>query len=173
MEQYKTALKYGLYGALIGLVFYILLLFSSNSPWGSSSWMGCWIPVVTAYFALKTFKEDAQQDSYSYSQLFRISFSTIFFQAMLVNIFSFIADSMLNSNTINMYKVEMAQNAEQFKTMISKEMYNQLQVELQNISHSVLAFSDFTNKLIGGLIVSLILAKSLKSNKPIFDNPHE
>ena len=173
MEQYKIALKYGLYGAIIGLVFYILLLFSNNSPWGSSSWMGCWIPGVTAYFALKSFKEDAQQDSYSYTQLFRISFSTIFFQAMFVNILTLIVATVLNTNALEIYKAEMAQNAEQLKAMISVDMYNQLQTELKNISQSVLAFWDFIYKLIGGLIVSLILAKSLKSNKPIFDNQHE
>lgn len=173
MEQYKIALKYGLYGALIGLVFYLLLLFSGNSPWGSSSWMGSWIPGVTAYFAIKTFKEDTQQDSFAFSQLFRLSFSTIFFQAVFVNILTFIVATVLNTNAIEIYKAEMAQNAEQLKAMISVDMYNQLQIELQNISQSVLAFWDFIYKLIGGLIVSLILAKSLKSNKPIFDNQHE
>ncbi|MBI2280143.1 MAG: DUF4199 domain-containing protein [Bacteroidetes bacterium] len=173
MEHYKISFKYGLYGALIGLVFYLLLLFSGNSPWGSESWMGSWIPGITAYFAIKTFKEDTQQDSFTFSQLFRLSFSTIFFQAMFVNILSLIAASILNTNAIETYKAEMTQNAEQLKTMISVDMYNQLQTELQNISQSVLAFWDFIYKLIGGLIVSLILARSLKSNKPIFDNQHE
>lgn len=173
MEQYKIALKYGLYGALIGLIFYFLLLFSGNSPWGSSSWMGSWIPGITAYFAIKTYKEDNQQDSFAFSQLFRFSFSTIFFQALFVNLLTLIVATVLNANTIEIYKAEMTQNAEQLKAMISVDMYNQLQVELQNITPSILAFWDFIYKLIGGLIVSLILAKSLKSNKPIFDNPHE
>lgn len=173
MGQYKIALKYGLYGALIGLIFYLLLLFSGNSPWGSSSWMGSWIPGVTAYFAVKTFKEESQQESFVFSQLFRLSFSTIFFQAVFVNILTLVVATVLNTNALEIYKAEMAQNAEQLKAMISVDMYNQLQIELQNISQSVLAFWDFIYKLIGGLIVSLILARSLKSNKPIFDNQHE
>lgn len=173
MKQYKIPLKYGLYGAFIGLIFYLLLLFSGNSPWGSESWMGSWIPGITAYFAIKTFKENTQQDSFAFSKLFRISFSTIFFQAMFVNILTLVVATVLNTNAIEIYKAEMAQNAEQLKAMISVDMYNQLQTELKNISQSVLAFWDFIYKLIGGLIVSLILARSLKSNKPIFDNPHE
>lgn len=173
MEHYKISFKYGLYGALIGLIFYLLLLFSGNSPWGSSSWMGSWIPGVTAYFAIKTFKEDNDQEDFTFSKLFRIGFATIFSQAMFVNILTIIVATVLNTNAIEIYKAEMAQNAEQLKTMISVDMYNQLQTELKNISQSVLAFWDFIYKLIGGLIVSLILARSLKSNKPIFDNPHE
>ena len=173
MEQYKISFKYGLYGALIGLIFYLLLLFSGNSPWGSASWMGSWIPGITAYFAIKTFKEDTDQEDFTFSKLFRIGFATIFFQAMFVNILTIIVATVLNTNAIEIYKAEMAQNAEQLKTMISVDMYNQLQTELKNISQSVLAFWDFIYKLIGGLIVSLILARTLKKNKLIFDNRHE
>ena len=173
MEQYKISFKYGLYGALIGLIFYLLLLFSGNSPWGSASWMGSWIPGITAYFAIKTFKKNAEQDDFTFSQLFRIGFSAIFFQAMFVNILTLVVATVLNTNAIEIYKAEMTQNAEQLKEMISVNMYNQLQIELQNISQSVLAFWDFIYKLIGGLIVSLILARTFKKNKPIFDNQHE
>jgi hypothetical protein len=92
---------------------------------------------------------------------------------MFVNILTLIVASVLNTNALEIYKAEMAQNAEQIKEMISVDMYNQLQIELKNISQSVLAFWDFIYKLIGGLIVSLILARTLRQNKPIFDNQHE
>ena len=92
---------------------------------------------------------------------------------MFVNILTLVVATVLNTNAIEIYKAEMTQNAEQLKEMISVNMYNQLQIELQNISQSVLAFWDFIYKLIGGLIVSLILARTLKKNKPIFDNQHE
>ena len=67
----------------------------------------------------------------------------------------------------------MLQYAEQIKQLVSEEIYNEAMVELQNATYSTLAFQDFTNKLIGGLIVSLILAGIFRKNKPIFENQHE
>lgn len=81
MRQYQTSLKYGFYGALLGIVFFMLLLFSGNSPWGSASWMGSWIPAISAYFAIKTYKAEAEETSFSFSQLFRISVFTLFFSS--------------------------------------------------------------------------------------------
>lgn len=173
MEQQKTTLKYGLYGALIGLVFFLLLSFSGNSPWGSASWMGSWIPGITAYFAIKTYKDDSEEDSFSFSELFKISLSTIFFQALFVNILTLSSAIILKTDALEIYRAEMAQNADQLKAMISSEMYNQLQTELQNISYNTLAFWDFIYKLIGGLLVSLILAGTLRKNKRIFENQND
>ena len=69
-----------------------------------------------------------------------------------------------------MYHFEMMQNAEQLKIMVGEEMYAQLIVELEKITFTTLAFWDFIYKLIGGFLVSLILAGIFRKNKPIFEN---
>lgn len=169
MSKYHISLKYGFYGALIGVVFFYLLLFSGNSPWGSSSWMGSWIPSVSAYFALKTYIYYSEQDTFKFSKFFRVSFISIFYQALFYNTLTVILSSFMQTNAIEIYKQELIQNAEQMKTMLSKEMYDQLMIELKTLTHSTLAFWDFIYKLIGGLIVSLILAGIFIKNKPIFE----
>lgn len=167
MKNYNTSLKYGLYGALIGVVFFYLLLFSGNSPWGSSSWMGSWIPGISAYFSLKTFIYYSDDDSFKFSALFRISFITIFYQALFYNILTVVISSFIQTNAIEIYKEELIQNAEQMKAMLSEQMYNQLILELQNLTHSTLAFWDFIYKLMGGTIVSLILASIFRPRSSI------
>lgn len=173
MGQYQTSLKYGFYGALLGIVFFVLLIFSGNSPWGSASWMGSWIPAISAYFAIKTHKSEAEETSFSFSQLFRISVFTLFFQAIIVNVLSVLLSNILQINSLELYRTEMLQYAEQIKQLVSEEIYNEAMVELQNATYSTLAFQDFTNKLIGGLIVSLILAGIFRKNKPTFENQHD
>lgn len=173
MNQQKTAITYGFYGAIVGLVFYTLLLFSGNSPWGSSSWMGSWIPGISAYFALKVYTQNTESELNSFSKLFRASIATIFFQALFVNIITALLSYVLQINSLELYRSEMLQNSEQLKTLVSEKMYEQLLNELNNISYSTLAFWDFIYKIIGGLIVSLILAGIFRKNKPIFENQNE
>ena len=167
MSKYNTSLKYGFYGALIGVVFFYLLLFSGNSPWGSSSWMGSWIPGVSAYFAVKTYIYYSEKDTIKFSELFRTSFVSIFYQALFYNLLTVISSLLIQTNAIEIYKEELIQNAEQMKAMLSEQMYNQLLVELQNLTHSTLAFWDFIYKLIGGTLVSLILASIFRPRSSI------
>lgn len=167
MNKYNTSLKYGFYGALIGVVFFYLLLFSGNSPWGSASWMGSWIPGISAYFSVKTFIYYSDDDSFKFSALFRISFITIFYQALFYNLLTVVISSFIQTNAIEIYKDELIQNAEQMKAMLSEQMYNQLILELQNLTHSTLAFWDFIYKLMGGTIVSLILASIFRPRSSI------
>ena len=173
MKHYQTSLKYGFYGSLLGIVFFLLLIFSSNSPWGSASWMGSWIPAISAYFAIKTYREESANEKFTFSELFRISIITLFFQALIVNILAVSLSNILQFNSLELYRNEMLEYAEQIKLMVSEEIYNEAMNELQNASYSTLAFQDFTNKLIGGLIVSLILAGIYRKNKLTFENQHE
>jgi len=167
MSKYNTSLKYGFYGALIGVVFFYLLLFSGNSPWGSSSWMGSWIPGVSAYFAVKTYVYFSEQDSFNFSELFRTSFVAIFYQALAYNILTVLLSSFIQTNALEIYKEELIQNAEQMKAMLSTQMYDQLMIELKTLTHSTLAFWDFIYKLIGGTLVSLILASIFRPRSSI------
>lgn len=167
MNKKITPIKYGFFGAIIGTVFFFLLVLSGNSPWGSSSWMGCWIPGMSAYFAIKTMQQQSKEPEYSFSSLFRIGMTVHFFQALIYAILTILIIYLFSIQVLETYKAEMLANAEQIKTVFSSEMYNQLLVELKYITVATLVFWDFIYKLTGGILVSLILAGFLKNSKPV------
>ncbi|HRP59978.1 MAG TPA: DUF4199 domain-containing protein, partial [Vicingus sp.] len=111
----------------------------------------------------------SEKDTFKFSAFFRVSFISIFYQALFYNTLTVLLSSFIQTNAIEIYKQELIQNAEQMKTMLSEDMYKQLMIELQNLTHATLAFWDFIYKIIGGLIVSLILAGIFIKNKPIFE----
>lgn len=166
--DYNTTLKYAGYGALLSFVVMILLLVSGNSPWSSASWMGCWIPGITAYFVLKIYHQNDSVVSYVIS--LRRSMMVIFFQALFYAIISNVFALVVSTGAVEMYKKEMLANAMQLQVMMGDEMFEQLSKELDNLTFSTLAFWDFIYKLIGGFIVSLILAGIFRKNNPIFEN---
>ena len=166
MEQYKIPVIYGLYGAILGFVFYLMLLFSGNSPWSPASWMGCWIPGITVLFSIKKYHAIHEAISSSFSETLKIAVIAIFSQALFFNILAFLFGVLFESNVIEMYKIEVMQYAEQIKAMVGDERYVKMQQEIETTTLLSLTFGDFVNKIIGGIIVSLILAGILKKNKP-------
>ena len=166
MEQYKIPVIYGLYGAVLGFVFYLMLLFSGNSPWSPASWMGCWIPGIIVLFSIKKYHAIYGVISSSFSETLKIAVIAIFSQALLFNTLAFLFGVLFESNVIEMYKIEVMQYAEQIKAMVGDERYVKMQQEIETTTLLSLTFGDFVNKIIGGIIVSLILAGILKKNKP-------
>lgn len=170
MINYNLSFKYALYGSVLGFVVLLLLLFSGNSPWSSASWMGAWIPGITAYFAMKTYALEEQESQVLYGAVLKRSMLVILFQAFFYNLMAAVFVYLFSVDAVDLYQTEMMQNAAQLKTMVGAEMYDQIILELEKITFTTLAFWDFIYKLIGGFMVSLILAAIFKKNKPIFDN---
>lgn len=169
MKNYRTPLNYGLYGAVLGLSFYLMLLFSGNSPWSSSSWLGAWIPGVTAFLSIKKHLSLKIEPYSTFSEVFRIALIAIMVQAVLYNLFTLVFGVLFETGALEMYHVEVAEQAEQISSIFGEELYDKMMEEIKQTTLSTLAISDFTYKIIGGVIVSLILAASMKKNKPLFE----
>lgn len=71
----------------------------------------------------------------------------------------------VDTNVVEMYIREVAQYTEQIGELLGEEFYDKMEQEMENITLFSLTFGDFTNKIIGGVIVSLILAGLLKQNQ--------
>jgi len=169
MEQFKTPLKYGLYGAIIGFVFYLMLLFSGNSPWGSSSWLGCWIPGMAAFFGAKVVRDSEHDGFIAFGKVFVVSMVVIFTQAFIFEILAFIFNGVISVNSVELYKTEIMNSAEQIRAFVGDEAYYEIEEEMEKETFFGLVLSDFSLKIIGGALVSLIIASIVKKNKPIFD----
>lgn len=167
IENHKTTLIYGLYGALLGFAFYFMLLVSGNSPWSSASWMGAWIPAVTAFFSIKKYISLKVDPFVSFSGIFRVAMIAIFTQAAVYEMLMLFSNALMDTGAMEMYHAEVLEYADQISGVFGDELYEKMMVEIEKTTLSSLAFGDFIYKIIGGVIVSLILAATLKKNKSL------
>ena len=167
MENQKIPLIYGLYGALLGFAFYFMLLVSGNSPWSSASWMGAWIPAVTAFFSIKKHISLKTEPFVTFSEVFRVAMIAILIQAAAYELLVLLSDAILDTGALEIYLAEVAEQADKVKDVLGEDFSNKIIDEIKKKSFSTLAFEDFVSKIIGGVIVSLILAATLKKNKPL------
>jgi len=166
MENQKVSLVYGFYGALLGVAFYFMLLVSGNSPWSSASWMGAWIPGVTAFLSIKKHQALRTEPYISFSQIFVIALIAILTQAAVYNIMVLFVGNVIDTGAIEMYHAEVLEYTVEMKDLFGAEIYDKMLKEIEKTTLSSLAFGDFIYKIIGGVIVSLILSTTLKKNKP-------
>ncbi|HRF14870.1 MAG TPA: DUF4199 domain-containing protein, partial [Bacteroidia bacterium] len=86
--------------------------------------------------------------------------------ALLIYIFCTLFDSTL----VERFKADSLAQLElmegQFKSMLSDKMYDQAVDAYNNIDLQSIAMNDFYNKLLSGIILSLIIAAVYKRNKP-------
>jgi putative flippase GtrA len=167
MENQKTSLIYGAYGAFLGIVFYFMLLLSGNSPWSPSSWMGAWIPGVTAFFTIKKYLSFKTESFISFSEIFRIAIIAIIAQAAIFEVLVLFSNALIDTGALEMYHTELAEQAEQISDVFGEELTEKMMLEIKKTTLMSLAFGDFIYKIIGGVIVSLILAATLKKNKSL------
>jgi len=176
MMQFKTPLTYGLYGSLIGFMFFVVLLISGNSPWGNASWAGAWIPGLAVYFGVKIYRDNDMKGYVTYGQAFLACMVVVVAQAFVYEILTYIFSLATDSNAIEAYKQEVMMSVEATEEMmvslVGEEMFEKAISEVENMSLSQVTISDFQSKIIGGVIVSLILAGVLTRKKPIFEE-HE
>lgn len=169
MNNYQMAIKYGSYGAILGLVFYFVLLFSGNSPWSGASWLGCWIPGVSAFFCIKALQKDSISEVTSFKEIFTISAVVMISQAIFYNLLVFLFGSVIDNNAVEIHKEELMMAAEQVRELLGDSMYYQLEEEVDATSLPKLLLGDFINKVIGGVLIALLLAGVMKRKKEEFE----
>jgi hypothetical protein len=64
----------------------------------------------------------------------------------------------------------LGQTKDQMISLLGEGTYKEMIAEFQNIGLGDLALSDFQSKLMGGIIITLIMAAILRQNPPVFDH---
>jgi len=155
------------YGSLSGItifVFYMLLYFSGLSIFGPSSILGIWIPVVFLVMATKFHRNHNLAGNMSYGQGVGIGFFTTVFSCTLFGLAFYLFGALYDVNLLETYKSQAAESLEAGKELLSDKMLDKAMESIDVVTMSSLAFSESFNKLILGVLATLIIAFIFRKN---------
>lgn len=170
----RIPLNYGSTAGLIAFGLFLLFYFLGFNPIGNISWLSFWVPIPFIYKGIKEIRESEYEGFISYGQAFKqgviISFIYASLFAMLIYIFGTFIDGSFIEEFIEQAAMDLEETKELMTGIISEAVYEQSLDQILDLTPAQHARSDFFNKFIFGIIVSLIAAYNLKKPKPIFDN---
>ena len=166
--------RYGLhYGGILGassFAMFLIIYLTGNNPLGNASWLGAWIPAVVIAVAVKSYRTHEGEGFISYGEGFRTGLITALLGGVLSALLIYIFCTLFDSTLVERFKADSLAQLElmegQFKSMLSDKMYDQAVDAYNNIDLQSIAMNDFFNKLLSGIILSLIIAAVYKRNKP-------
>jgi hypothetical protein len=174
----RTALNYGAMSGLGVFAIFLILYFAKINPLGNASWLAAWIPVVFICKSTQHYREHELEGFISYGQAWHIGTLTGIAGALLSALLVFIFCKVYDASLIDTFKNENLSQLEsvesQLKGMFGDGMYDKAVESFQRLDVRTVASSDFFNKTIGAILVSLVTASIYKRDKPkIFQPPAE
>lgn len=173
----KTAMQYGAYSGLSNFAFFLLLYFVTSNPLGNIGWLGFWIPILFIVIGTKFHRNNDLEGYMKYwrgvniGSLIALCASLIY--AILVFAFVTLADPEILAN----YKNEALAGMDEARKYLSNDSIlsamDEAEKKIEEMTVSEIAQSVFFNGIIGGFIVSLIVAAIFRKDKPLFDNISE
>jgi hypothetical protein len=159
----KTALHYG---ALCGIgifIFYLSLYFFGFSVFGEATMLGIWIPIVFTVLAIKFHRDMNLGGAITYRQGLTMGLITTLFSSTLFGLAFYIFIVLYDPAIVEVYKIQAAASIEEGKgVLLSEAMYEKAMESIDLVTSGSLAFSETFNKIIGGAIISLVVAAVLR-----------
>lgn len=173
MENIRIPLNYGSIAGTVSFAIFLLIYIAGHNPLGNASWVAVWVPVVFIVLGIKKYRDQVLEGYISYGQALGMGFMISFIFASLFGILVYIFGVLIDPAIVEMTRQEslqaMQEAADQLPQFFNEEMYDTMMEKIDEITISSLAFSEFTNKLFWGLIISLISAAFLKHTKSPFE----
>lgn len=156
---------------------FILFYGMGFNPLGNISWLSAWVPVLFICRSTKAYRENELEGYISYGQAYKTGFLTAvaggLLSALLIFLFCSVYDSAIIEDFKNQTLAQMDTVEVQMKSFMGETMYEQALKTYEQISLQSVVTSEFFNKVMGGIIVSLISAAIYKREKPILHPPVE
>jgi len=156
--MFKTAIHYGSLSGIAVVLFYMTLYFSGFSIFGQISLLGIWVPIVFLSMAVKFHRNHNLKGNMTYRQGLSIGFLTSIFSVTLFGLFFYLFGTVYDVTILEVYKSQAALSLEQGKDLLSDKMLDKAMESIDLVTMSSLAFSEAFNKLIVGVIATLIIA---------------
>jgi hypothetical protein len=171
----RTAMQFGAYTGLSKFALFLILYFVTTSPLGNKGMIGIVFTVIFVAIGTKFHRDHDLGGYISYWRGVMCGLMIAAFGAaihgLLIYLFGMLADPQILEN----YKAESIAGIEEARQYLSNEtMLAKLDEAVEKIgliTMSELALTVFYNGLIGGLLVSLIVAAIVRRTKPFFDEP--
>ncbi|MDQ3190976.1 MAG: DUF4199 domain-containing protein [Bacteroidota bacterium] len=177
MENIKIPLNYGSIAGVVSFAIFLLAYFAGYDPLGAASWLGAWVPIVFIVIGIKKQRDQIFNGYISYGQALGMGLMITFVYASLFGLLVYIFGVLIDPGIVELRKQEsleaMQKGYEQLPQFFSEEYYDTVIEELEQMSVSSIAFSEFTGKLFGGLLISLIAAAFLKHSKSPFEEDND
>lgn len=170
-DYYKHTSNAGVIGGLAYFVLFCLLYFMGFNPLGNASWIGFIVFPTMLVYSIKNYRDKYLDGAISFGKAFQTGLTTSFFYASFVGILVYLFGLTIGTDLVQLQIDEAMKGMEYASKYIGEDMTDTIIEELKKMNIGRLAWGDFQNKFIGGLILSLIIAAFLKKEKPLFDIP--
>jgi hypothetical protein len=164
-SPFKSSVNYGAMYGLACFAVFVLIYWAGGNPLGPASWLAVWIPPLFIYLSIKHYRS-MLSGKLTYMEGLRTGLITAASGALLYALIVYIFGKIIDPSIIETYKEEMLTSLESseatMRGMLGDEMFDRSVEEIGKVTLSGQAFAEFSNKCMGGLIYSLIIAAILK-----------
>jgi hypothetical protein len=170
-QEIKTAVKFGVYGAILAFIVSLIILLAGKSPMGDTGWMAIWIPVVSIWFANAQIKK-LNNNYLNFKSAFGFGTITLIVYAFLYEMFFYIF-SLFNPIALDLFKEETLQKFNEAPEILGgsdSELFSQLIEQTKNLTLEQAVLSEFIYKIVGGLFLVLTISNFIRSKNTPQDN---
>lgn len=170
MKNQQLAYIYGGVASITSFIIFVLLYIFGSNPFGNLSWLGAFIPILFIVMGSIKVRDELFGGIISYSKVFITGMIITVAWSLGFAILAFLFCQFIEPNIITWHIQDTLVNMEQASQFLSEEMMEAAMEEIEKMTLFDVIQGDFINKIIGGLIISLISSAFIKKNEPMFNN---
>ena len=166
-------LKFGLVGAGIAILLFLLLYFLGKNPliiYGNFDFSFLLIPVFI-FFSIKEFRDYKNNRELLFWQGMSVGFINYFVIALVSALFIYIFLSFVDLELVSGYVADRMQIMNEMKGEMVKQMgedvFTRTYAELGNTTAYVIALDDFLKKIVIGLFLTIIISVLLRRSNEV------
>jgi len=166
-------MMYGAFSGLASFILAIVLYMLNKNPLGPVSWLGFWIPILFLVIGIQHHRDKDLGGYISYGRgvgtgVLITLFLSIVFCVLIYGFATFIGTDILEG-----FKQDTFEGLEKAKPYMGDTLYEQAVEETEKLTVGGMVLGEFQRKILGGIIMSLIIAAFMRKQKSIFEQPSE
>ena len=166
----RTALQYGAYSGIGSFIYFLIVYYAGHNPLaGPITWVGSAIPIVFIVLGTKHFREFYLEGFIAYKKALGIGMFITLAAAVLFSLLIYIFGTVIDSKIVEMYINESLDAMEKGKGWLGNEFYEKALDQITKTTMRDISWGDFYKTVIGGFIVSLVVAGIYSKEKPFFE----